>query len=611
MKIPAVSSSEAASQTDISAGGKVFATLVAVVFFTWLLTITIVISLSWVYSYAEIIAWKTEKTPFFLNALSDFNIPFRYSNYRLARLISIVLGILVIFISFVFLVKKKWIFNSLESLYTLLRQEGRKSLSAFAAQPAYARLLFGLLVSVSVVLRIFHFSYLPVHTDELMTYYFFVEKGFLLSTVFYPLPNNHFFLNYVIIFFRQFIDDPVLAGRISSAIFFHFLLLLLYVGILRYFRRPKIALLSLAMCALFFPASVYAAQARGYALLSLMLLVASFSLLYYLEKGRKEVLLFFVVASVIGACTVPVYLIPFMSLMNFWLIQAILQKSTASVKRMVLCGSAVALGVLVSYTPMFLFSGIDAVVANDTVAPSSSSRFYSYIFPVATAEILSFFSNTDTRGWLFFLVFGSTALIIYPKADHRYRCWMLLTFLMFIMIFIYAFLGRKFMFQRTVTYATYFLYPALAICLMYAINSLIRGKTIHRLLFTCLLLSVPVFGYYQYHDNTFEPSLLPSNFYKKVERFFKSAIADEKPVLLAVRQDYVHILLYARYLRENKGLLLVEKSDQAELVITDINVFDEHKILLQDFRLLNEVPSNIEFLPKVFLYQKNMVQSDP
>ncbi|MEK6480740.1 hypothetical protein WJR50_24570 [Catalinimonas sp. 4WD22] len=584
-------------------GLPLFVCVVCIIFFAWVFSICSIISLSWFCSFEEIVNWKAEKTPYFRDVLIQHDIPLLYNNYLLARSISILLWSIIIGVTcFIFLRRKKLLL-CLQQFYDFAIEQRLDCKRAFLRLKTSEKLAFIFLLITSIGLRIYHFSYLPVHVDELMTYYSFVNEGFLLTSLYYPVPNNHVFFNYIFILFSKFINDPILAARIPSAIAFHLMLLMLFFGLLRYFKNYSIAFLSTAMCVFLFPSSVYAAEGRGYAVLSLMVVLAAFSLLLMIEKNRKETTFLFVPACVIGAWTVPVFFIPFLSLVSFGLWRSITDRNRLLFKWIMVSTCCVGVGVFISYLPVFLFSGISAVAANKTVVPVQDSNFFTYIYPIASAEILSFFAGIDTKGWVFFLLFGALALVIYWKGEERYQRWIQLSMLMLGMIFLYALVGRRFMFQRTVTYATYFLYPAVVTILVYATNSTIKSKLVRNVIVGCILICLPFLSYIQYQANVFEVHLLPSKYYNVLEQHISKAIQNEDKVYLAVSDSYVN--LYGRYLEETKDMQFVDTLDKANMLIIEESLIGKFtKKELSAFRQTGYSPSLASFLNTLLFYER-------
>jgi hypothetical protein len=582
----------------------IFSIALLILGFSVLLSINVVIGLSWYFSYAEIVAWRISKTPDFHDIWAEHYLPYLYKDYVLARFTSVGLCFFLLSGSVYLKFNYGQVLMCLEDLYILLEDEIKQSFLYFKKIKKVERVGIILLFIVSISLRIFHFSFLPIQIDELMSYYYFVEKGPLLTAIYYPFPNNHVLFNLLFSFFASFINDPILAGRIVSAIAFHLLLIILFFGLLRYFKNSKIALMAVACCIFFFSASVYAAEARGYALLSLFTVIAAFALFLYLEKNKTPALAVFVLASIAGAYTVPVFLIPFLAMVCFWSWAVIRAKNWKSLKTMTLCIASVGAGVLFLYSPILLFSGVSPIIANEWVKPDDSPFFFSYIFPVASAEILSFFSNTDMKGWVYFMVFGVLGSIFFIKADDRYRKWMVLTLFMFLMIFLFVLINRRFMFHRTITYVSYFIYPALAIILFYCFKAISKNPRVVNALVVIVMALTPMLSYFQYNYNIFEPLVLNPSYYEPLEAFLQKAIKYNEKVHVVVSEDFGHVNLYTQYLREYKGLAISDDLSEANFVLIEKGRILGESKEMHNHLLYDSAKSIVSYPPDLLFYER-------
>ncbi|MFP4088986.1 MAG: hypothetical protein ACLFT3_01660 [Cyclobacteriaceae bacterium] len=557
-----------------------------------------IISLSWFYSFEEITTWKTNKTPFFQEGLQRYDRSITTSAYQFSKYLAAVLWVGLGFIIYFFVRYRGRFIYKIKQLSLFCSKEVVRSLQVIESLTKEKKYSFFFIIIISFGLRCYHYFYMPVHVDELMNYYFFVDKGFLLTSIYYPFPNNHVFFSYVYWFFSHFIDDPILAGRLPSIIFFHIMLILLFIGLSRYVKNYTVALFSVIFCAFLFPSSVYAVEARGYALLSLLTLLAAFSLLAGIEKKSKEAFVIFTIASILGAFTVPIFFIPFVSFMFYGTFQSLLQKDKMLFSNLIKSGIWTGLGVLLCYLPLFIFSGIESVTANETVLPIQAGNFYSYIFPVASAEILSYLAGTRTKGWLIFLIVGLLGLFMLPKSDQRVKNWFFLTAFILGTVFLYALLSRSFMFQRTLTYTTYFLYSSAAIVVFYWVKKIARRQIIRLIVSFALALMVLVISFFQYQHNVFEPSLLPTTFYNKLEEHFTKAVVDESSVFFGVTTEYIHVLLFYQYLTDkyHTDPKPVDEFQQADFFVIEADSPDMNSYNLNKFSICDSLPSEVNFL---------------
>jgi hypothetical protein len=484
---------------------------IAVFLFLYILLKIIIISLSWLYSFEEVVAIKHEKTPLFHEIMAAYDISLSVERYHLARWLSPVL-----FLSFISLtalsykLQAKW-FHSLTSVCRFVL------LQVYLTRQSYRELsglqkIFLLIVLLSALARqIFLVFYLPPHVDELETYYVFVKEGFIWTNIFYPFPNNHVFFNYFFWLSHQLIDDPLLAVRIPSVIFYQILLLLVFFGVRRYLKNTEAAFGSILLCLSLFPSSIYGAQGRGYILFSILLLVTVYALFIALEnkKWQKQALTIFAVSSALGAYTIPVFLLPFISMLLLAGPKMFFKPDKVLFGRLLV--SIVMVGIMVGflYLPIFLFSGIEPVIANKYIQPSQTSNFFDYVTPIASAEILSYLAAVPSKGWLIWLMLGGFSIGVLAKSDGRTRNWLILSALMILTIMLQGLLMRSFMYERTTTYAVYLLYPAVMLILVYWTSQIFR-PTVKKALYGIGIAALPIIGYFQYQDNIYEGSMLPN-----------------------------------------------------------------------------------------------------
>jgi hypothetical protein len=543
----------------------------------FLLVNTAIISLSWLYSLEEIIAWKHESTPLFHKIMADFDIPLSYERYQLARPVSLFLTLLLLTFTFLFFrYRHKWM-TPVQRLSKFALLQLQYNGHAFQRLSFYEKGGLIAILLLSVIYRIYLFFYLPPQVDELETYYSFVEECFLLTNVFYPYPNNHVFFNYFYLLSSQLFDPLLLAARLPSFIFYHLLLVLIFFGILRYYKSTTAAFASVLLCMFLFPSSVYAMQGRGYILFSWLMLLAVFSLLLALEyrKWQNEALTIFVLSSALGAFTIPVFLLPFISMLLFAGGKILLRRDWLMLKKGIV--SVLVVGLLVSfcYLPIFLFSGIGAITANEFVLPSQVHNFHTDVAPLVVAEMLSYLASTPTRGWVVWLMFGLLGLRVCIKAEKRITNWLVLAALTGSTIILHGLAAQKFMYERTATYAVYLLYPAIALILVYHVEELLPRK-IKKAVYTMAIAALPVLSYFQYQHNTYEWSLVPNRPHEILSKYSLAAVEHNWAVFFEGKYWCIEFgyFLYL-YQCEIKGVQpnLADVATEADLMMADHSKF--------------------------------------
>lgn len=566
----------------------VFCLLLFFVFALILLMSLGILSLSWFYSYPEIIAWKMQKIDFLKGHFSmTFYIPTTFANYQLSKIISVVLWIgLVVLVVISFLNRKRLLWE-IRRLCAMIYQVVNKCRLSFTKLSVAEKFALLFLLLLSIVLRILLYFYIPPHIDELSTYFQFVDKGPIFISIFYPFPNNHFFFNHVYFFFSLLVDDILLAGRLPSMIFFHLLLVLLFFWVLVYLKDKYAAFLSIMLCIFLFPSSIYAVEARGYMLLSLLSVVAACSLLLAIETRKRQAFYIFVAACTLAAYTIPVFFVPFVGMMLFGMIVATLNKSKWLFSHLLVAGSTVGLAVMVCYMPVFMFSGVEAIINNRFVTSLDIDNFYSYVLPIVSAEMLSFLAGVPTKGWVIFFIFGLPGvLILFTTTNNSVRYWLLLTACILGSLFLYALLRKSIMFERSATYNVYFIYTTFSIILFYLFNYVKNLRTYRpATLYLILALTIPT-AYKQYQYNRYENHLLPDPFYTKMQKTLDNAIADKATIYLGDETLISYRMVYYQY--------RIDQADapsllQRDYLKADILMINQYKLERLNYDLDNFV----------------------
>lgn len=578
------------------------------IFLTALLFNLSVLSLSWFYSYPEIIAWKMQKVDFLKGHFSrEFYIPTTFRNFQLARMISAVLWALVFSLTLLSIFYRKRIIGEFLRLLDLIYGITQKCQEAFNRLSVAEKAAFFLILILSIVLRIYLYFYIPPHIDELTTYFQFVDKGPIFISTFYPFPNNHFFFNHIYFLSSFLVDDILMAGRSPSMIFFHLLLILLFFWVLIYLKDKYAAFLCILLCALLFPSSIYAVEARGYMILSLLTLIAAFSLLLAIETQKRQALLMFIPACVLAAYTVPVFFIPFVGMMLFGFCIAFLQRNKSLFMQLIISGICIGFGVIICYLPVFMFSGLDAVIDNPFVTSLEASDFYSYIFPIVSAEMLSFLAGVPTKGWLIFTVLGTAGIWAFFKSNSKTRYWLGLTASVVVSIFLYALIRKSIMFERSATYNVYFIYSSVAVILFWVFDCFKTSSVRKAFLLIFALALVAPAAYMQYQYNRYENHLLPDPFYTKSRRILDDAVADNTPIYLGDELLNKYRMVYYQYRISETGKPSLLQNDYQSAEILMVN---QVKLDILDYNLSNYIITDsipyIEEEPEslVWVFQK-------
>ncbi|HXA01905.1 MAG TPA: glycosyltransferase family 39 protein [Cytophagaceae bacterium] len=334
--------------------------------------------------------------------------------------------------------------------------------------------------------HLFYFIRFPIFIDEAFSYVHFVSKGFLTSASYYPGPNNHVFYSELCVFINLFFDDPLLVMRLPAFLsglalsFLFFLVLKKYLGF-------QISLLSTIIFSLSEQTNFYSSQGRGYILVTFFVFLAFYSLGQFLFNSRRFYLLLFVVSSVLGFYTLPVFLYPFAS-MFLWTLFIIWKKQDRYLFfKTIALYSVIVVLFLILYLPVLLLNPADVVFGNTWV--SSPADFYNK-FPEYILHLNSFWWGDGFS--LLFSLAAIAGLAWLGAKQHvtTIAAIILLFFLPFFMIFIQKVLP----FERVWLYYLLFLSAGLAYFIIKLIG-LLAGNTLSQKVtgIACIIITL---GFY-------------------------------------------------------------------------------------------------------------------
>lgn len=228
---------------------------------------------------------------------------------------------------------------------------------------------------ISFLINLYNIINIPIFIDEAWTYLNFTEKGFLYSISKYPAPNNHILHSILTLLTKDLPFGTTINLRIPNLILATIASLLFFVTFSKLFSK-KIALYLLPLFCFTFVFMHYAYLSRGY-----MLVIVSFIVCFYatirlcsLENTFKKDLKYYILlslASIIGFYTIPTFLYAFFSIFSYLFLYFLIQKNITKLKQLLFFGIVTTFIVLLLYTPVFIVSGIDAIINNRFVEPSS------------------------------------------------------------------------------------------------------------------------------------------------------------------------------------------------------------------------------------------------
>ena len=245
------------------------------------------------------------------------------------------------------------------------------------------RLLLGHLAALTAV-RLYLSLTMP-WADDGGSYEYFVRRGLLAVSAYYPIPNNHVLANAIAWAFYQVHPGfwwamrlPVLLASTGGTV-------LMFGGLLRRLGYWPAQLAAGAMG--WAQLSLYhAAAGRGYWLVALLAAVVFFALLALLDApaaagavGRRLAWLSLLGASILGSYAVPTFAYVVASAFAWLGLRALGQRAGRGLAQLVAVGVAVGVGAGLLYAPVLLVSGAAALLANPYVRPLPAGSFWAQL----------------------------------------------------------------------------------------------------------------------------------------------------------------------------------------------------------------------------------------
>ena len=241
--------------------------------------------------------------------------------------------------------------------------------------------LLGFITLIGIFIRLRLISQ-PFDHDEAYTYVAFASGSLRTTITDYHLINNHVFHNILLNLVTHLFGNAPWVVRLPAFTAAILCIPAAYALAEKMYRRKEIAVLSALLVAWIPVLGQYAANARGYTLVTLFTLLSAW-LGHYL---RQEKNLFgwalLALISALGFYTVPVMIYPFGALFAWLFFTNLLEVPRPYSSRWnfllywFLAGISAALLTLIFYTPIFIYSGPASFFANSFVVALDPSTYY-------------------------------------------------------------------------------------------------------------------------------------------------------------------------------------------------------------------------------------------
>lgn len=268
------------------------------------------------------------------------------------------------------------------------------------------KFIFYIVFASFAAIYAFFSATLPIYYDEAWTYLVFTRKGVIESATYYPMPNNHVFFSILTAIFSLVKIFPTLQIRLVSALS-ALLAGFIFWRLLRDSSKTAAILASVFLMSLF-GFFHYAVLARGYALQTLFVILAVYSLQSYFTTPDKKYRLFYVLAMVGGFWTIPTFLYP-----GVILHIALFFVLNRNIKQWFQATSQLIIGLWLVYFPLILRNGLSALVSNSTNERVPFAVFLEKL-PEHLHRTLNFLVGFNTSAeTAFFLIFGIVFCLIF------------------------------------------------------------------------------------------------------------------------------------------------------------------------------------------------------
>ena len=226
-----------------------------------------------------------------------------------------------------------------------------------------------LILSAAAGLRIVFLTH-PLRYDEALTFVGYAAHPLSFALTTYSAPNNHLFHTLLVhlttLFGTQYNEVLIRLPAFAAGM----ALIPATYALGHRLHRHEVGLIAAALAAVSPPLIEYATNARGYSLVALCFVLLWLVATDLIRQPRARSWFWFVVIAVIGLYTIPTMLYGF-AVVVVWLA---LSRRDRLRPLLIACGVTAAITLLL-YLPVFLVSGIDAVVANQFVAPLPANGF--------------------------------------------------------------------------------------------------------------------------------------------------------------------------------------------------------------------------------------------
>ncbi|WP_210515502.1 hypothetical protein [Hymenobacter terricola] len=267
--------------------------------------------------------------------------------------------------------------RELAALAPEIRQGWNSITHRWQLLPQRARLGAWLGLAVLTALRTYFSLSKPLHPEEIASYEYFVSKGLLAVSSYYPIPNNHILSNTISWAFYRLKPGFWWSMRLPVLLVSTAGTAGLFAGLLCWANFRVAFWATAGFCWL--QLSLYNASAgRGYWLLISLVGILFFCTLVLDQPGgpRRAAWVGLVLASLAGFYTIPTFAYALASALAWLGGRSLYRRHWPQLGILLAMSAAIATGVAALYAPLVLISGAGALFGNGFVTAQPAAVFW-------------------------------------------------------------------------------------------------------------------------------------------------------------------------------------------------------------------------------------------
>jgi hypothetical protein len=241
--------------------------------------------------------------------------------------------------------------------------------------PLPEKWIVGLTLVGLLAVRLYLLLSLRIGMDEAASLILFLDKGLAGILFYYPLPNNHIFYNLLCLPLRHLFTDPYWVMQLPAFLLSMAGSVVLYLALRSVFPF-LVAYFGFTGFSFSFLALYYATHGRGYFLLALCSAFAAIALYKIYERKGDQYWLIFLLCTIIGFATIPVFLYPFASLLVFGFAAFVYSRNRQALVKLFLVTFFAGIATVLLYVPALMASGPHLLFKNDYVQRQPAEVFF-------------------------------------------------------------------------------------------------------------------------------------------------------------------------------------------------------------------------------------------